>query len=76
MSYSLTKEEIGRYSRQLLISEIGVSVGFIFIICHRGNDSQLAVEMLRDKLSPIRVKDIQGGYEAWASEVNPQFPTY
>ncbi|KJH49230.1 ThiF family protein [Dictyocaulus viviparus] len=48
----------------------------MFVICHRGNDSQLAVEILRNKLPFIRIRDIRDGYEAWASEVDENFPRY
>uniref|UniRef100_A0A0K0D9U6 Rhodanese domain-containing protein n=1 Tax=Angiostrongylus cantonensis TaxID=6313 RepID=A0A0K0D9U6_ANGCA len=48
----------------------------VFVICHRGNDSQLAVEILKKKLPFTRVRDISGGYEAWATEVDKDFPTY
>ncbi|EYB97817.1 hypothetical protein Y032_0137g2042 [Ancylostoma ceylanicum] len=48
----------------------------VFVICHRGNDSQIGVEILREKLRPLRIRDIQGGYEAWAKEVDREFPRY
>ncbi|CAB3405892.1 unnamed protein product [Caenorhabditis bovis] len=48
----------------------------LFVICHRGNDSQRAVEILRDKLKTHKVRDIIGGYEEWAQKVNPDFPVY
>ncbi|XGW31487.1 hypothetical protein V3C99_010003 [Haemonchus contortus] len=48
----------------------------VFVICHRGNDSQLAVEILKEKLPSLRIRDIRGGYEAWANEVDKDFPRY
>ncbi|VDO19072.1 unnamed protein product [Heligmosomoides polygyrus] len=48
----------------------------VFVICHRGNDSQLAVEALKKKLDFLRIRDIRGGYEAWATEVDQGFPRY
>ncbi|KAK5982751.1 Adenylyltransferase and sulfurtransferase MOCS3 [Trichostrongylus colubriformis] len=48
----------------------------VFVICHRGNDSQLAVEILKKKLHSLRIRDVRGGYEAWANEVDNDFPRY
>ncbi|CDY20785.1 BnaA02g09250D [Brassica napus] len=47
----------------------------IYVVCRRGNDSQRAVEYLRD-WGFDSAKDIIGGLEAWAADVNPNFPTY
>ncbi|KAG5409231.1 hypothetical protein IGI04_005550 [Brassica rapa subsp. trilocularis] len=47
----------------------------IYVVCRRGNDSQRAVEYLRDSGFDT-AKDIIGGLEAWAADVNPNFPTY
>lgn len=48
----------------------------VYVICHRGNDSQLAVEILKEKLKGCHIRDIRGGYEAWAKEVDKNFPLY
>lgn len=48
----------------------------VFVICHRGNDSQRAVLLLREKLKSIRFRDVIGGYEEWARQINDQFPLY
>ncbi|KHJ94377.1 MoeZ/MoeB domain protein [Oesophagostomum dentatum] len=48
----------------------------VFVICHRGNDSQIAVKILEEKLKPLRVRDVIGGYEAWATEIDQEFPHY
>ncbi|KAL1430862.1 hypothetical protein MTO96_014722 [Rhipicephalus appendiculatus] len=49
----------------------------VVVICRRGNDSQLAVEKLRQAWSErIKVCDVRGGLEAWARTVDPEFPTY
>lgn len=47
----------------------------LFVICRRGNDSQMAVELLH-KLGFTSAKDIIGGLESWAHNVDPKFPTY
>ncbi|KAF3679158.1 Adenylyltransferase and sulfurtransferase MOCS3-1 [Capsicum annuum] len=47
----------------------------LFVICRRGNDSQRAVELLH-KLGFSSAKDIIGGLESWAHNVDPKFPTY
>ncbi|CEF62210.1 Adenylyltransferase and sulfurtransferase MOCS3 [Strongyloides ratti] len=50
----------------------------IFVICHRGNDSQKAVEKMKSKINDksIVLKDVIGGYEAWNQLIDNQFPTY
>ncbi|XP_015080560.1 adenylyltransferase and sulfurtransferase MOCS3 [Solanum pennellii] len=47
----------------------------LFVICRRGNDSQVAVELLH-KLGFTSAKDIIGGLESWTHNVDPKFPTY
>ncbi|WZY75784.1 hypothetical protein YC2023_022168 [Brassica napus] len=47
----------------------------LYVVCRRGNDSQRAVEYLRESGFDT-AKDIIGGLEAWARDVNPNFPTY
>ncbi|KAL0886799.1 hypothetical protein Bca101_010782 [Brassica carinata] len=47
----------------------------LYVVCRRGNDSQRAVQYLRDS-GFSSAKDIVGGLEAWAADVNPSFPTY
>ncbi|EPS61089.1 hypothetical protein M569_13711, partial [Genlisea aurea] len=54
--------------------ETGV-VGGLYVICRRGNDSQRAVEFLH-KVGLSCAKDIIGGLESWAKDVDPTFPTY
>lgn len=49
----------------------------VVVICRRGNNSQLAVEKLRQAWSKkIKVCDVRGGLESWARTVDPEFPTY
>ncbi|KAJ1367944.1 hypothetical protein KIN20_028974 [Parelaphostrongylus tenuis] len=78
---NLTLSEIRRLNSSDIQKRIGLSSGEehsseIFVICHRGNDSQVAVEILKKKLPFTRIRDISGGYEAWAAEVDKDFPTY
>lgn len=47
----------------------------LYVVCRRGNDSQRAVEYLH-KMGFTSAKDIIGGLEGWARDVDPNFPTY
>lgn len=47
----------------------------LFVVCRRGNDSQKAVEYLNKNGFPL-AKDIAGGLESWARDVDPKFPAY
>ncbi|OIT26167.1 PREDICTED: adenylyltransferase and sulfurtransferase MOCS3 [Nicotiana attenuata] len=47
----------------------------LYMICRRGNDSQRAVQLLH-KAGFTSAKDIIGGLESWAHNVDPKFPTY
>jgi adenylyltransferase/sulfurtransferase len=48
----------------------------IYCVCRRGNDSQLAVQLLRDWFPLANVWDVKGGLLAWTAEVDPKFPVY
>ena len=47
----------------------------LYVVCRRGNDSQRAVQYLH-KMGFTSAKDIIGGLESWARDVDPSFPTY
>lgn len=47
-----------------------------YVLCRLGNDSQIAVEALRNAGMKGVVKDLIGGLKAWAREVDSQFPVY
>lgn len=47
----------------------------IYVVCRRGNDSQRAVQKLKE-LGHKNVLDVVGGMEAWAKEIDPTFPLY
>lgn len=48
----------------------------IFVVCRRGNDSQLAVTFLETKLEDFNIKDIIGGLAKYAVDVDKEFPFY
>lgn len=47
----------------------------VFVVCRRGNDSQLAVRHLSEKLN-IKSKDLIGGLHAWTQKIDENFPIY
>lgn len=47
----------------------------LYVVCRRGNDSQRAVQFLADN-GFSSAKDIIGGLESWANNVDPKFPAY
>lgn len=47
----------------------------VFVVCRRGNDSQLAVRHLAEK-QDIKSKDVIGGLHAWTREIDSDFPIY
>ncbi|KAL9441669.1 hypothetical protein AB3S75_020213 [Citrus x aurantiifolia] len=47
----------------------------LYVVCRRGNDSQRAVQALH-KLGFTSARDIIGGLESWANDVDPSFPVY
>nr|CAD7607011.1 unnamed protein product [Timema genevievae] len=50
----------------------------VFVVCRRGNDSQHAVLQIRKILRSLggSVRDLEGGLQAWAQNVDPNFPVY
>ncbi|XP_073158295.1 adenylyltransferase and sulfurtransferase MOCS3-like [Henckelia pumila] len=48
---------------------------YLYVICRRGNDSQRGVQFLH-KNGYTSAKDIIGGLESWAHDVDPKFPIY
>ncbi|XP_004976427.1 adenylyltransferase and sulfurtransferase MOCS3 [Setaria italica] len=47
----------------------------LYFICQRGDDSQVAVHILRENGFPC-ASDVIGGLESWAREADPGFPVY
>ncbi|PIC35431.1 hypothetical protein B9Z55_014792 [Caenorhabditis nigoni] len=75
---NITLNECRSLRADELSSRLGVDsqTSDVYVICHRGNDSQRAVVLLREKLGSIHFRDIIGGYEEWALKVNDEFPLY
>jgi adenylyltransferase/sulfurtransferase len=54
----------------------------VFVVCRRGNDSQLAVKLLcehgkaKGRGEKVVIRDIIGGLVAWSETVDPLFPKY
>lgn len=52
----------------------------IHVVCRQGNDSQAAVQVLKelgvDREGKRFVGDIKGGLNAWRQDVDPEFPDY
>jgi adenylyltransferase/sulfurtransferase len=52
----------------------------IFVVCRRGNDSQLSVQKMKelglDSGGKRFIGDIRGGLEAWRKSVDADFPDY
>ncbi|XP_072032672.1 adenylyltransferase and sulfurtransferase MOCS3-like [Amphiura filiformis] len=50
----------------------------VFVVCRRGNDSQNAVVLLKDKLAAlsVRIRDVKGGLYAWTKHIDSDFPKY
>ena len=55
------------------------------MVCRRGNDSQLAVDLLckhffsnnaTNDLNVDLIKDIIGGLKEWSNKIDPNFPKY
>ena len=52
----------------------------VYVVCRFGNDSQIAVQKLKelgiDRGGERYVGDIQGGFRAWREQVDPEWPEY
>ena len=46
------------------------------VVCRKGNDSQVAVKILRSLMSDVKVSDVIGGLYAWSMHVDNEFPVY
>lgn len=57
-------------------AEYGFSFFSGFVLCHRGNDSQRAILLLRDRYPGSKFMNIRGGLEAWAEQVDTTFLKY
>ena len=61
-----------------LIKKTCIGKKRVYLICRRGNDSQVAVDRLvkDDFMSDFIVKDVKGGLTSWAKRIDPDFPIY
>ncbi|CAN6658160.1 adenylyltransferase and sulfurtransferase Uba4p [Trichomonascus vanleenenianus] len=48
----------------------------VYVCCRYGNDSQPAVQFLKDRYGLTEVYDIIGGLDQWSEHIDPQFPRY
>ncbi|KAG4079095.1 hypothetical protein HA402_001066 [Bradysia odoriphaga] len=49
----------------------------IFVVCRRGNDSQLAAKRFNETVdNGFKAKDLVGGLHSWAESVDQSFPVY
>ena len=51
----------------------------VYVVCRLGNDSQRAVQLLKDRFQStvtMEIKDIKGGLTEWGNTVDPEFPKY
>lgn len=54
-----------------------VGGGPIIAVCRLGNDSQLAVDVLRSVSDAGQeIKDLIGGLQSWGKDIDTQFPIY
>jgi len=70
LKYEGTREK----NREMLVKK--VSEKDVYVVCRRGNDSQVGVEILRKMLPGVRVRDVVGGLHAWTRDVDKSFPLY
>lgn len=50
--------------------------GDVFVVCKLGNDSQLAVQALKELGDGRNIRDVKGGFRAWREEVDGSWPDY
>lgn len=59
----------------------------VYVVCRRGNDSQMAVQLLQRHNEEVTaevtvqgggvcIKDILGGLAEWTNAIDPHFPHY
>ncbi|CAL5341680.1 unnamed protein product [Camellia sinensis] len=73
--HALVDARLPEISSALKREEEHASAASLYVVCRRGNDSQRAVDYLH-KMGFTSAKDIIGGLESWAHDVDPNFPTY
>lgn len=59
-----------------MVERLAAETQPIFVVCRRGNDSQLAVKRLQTMCPRTVTKDVIGGLHAWANDIDATFPIY
>lgn len=61
-----------------VIDEVAQKDCPVYVVCRRGNDSQIVAKLLKEKLGNTGhdVKDLVGGLHSWARNVDKDFPVY
>lgn len=77
-SILLPWEDMKGLDKETLQQRVGMKdkVLPIYVVCRYGNDSQLGVRDLKNKLGLEQVWDIVGGLNAWSDNIDPEFPRY
>lgn len=79
-SINIPIDDILKNRRTLELAQMAASGNMpVFVVCRRGNDSQLAVrhlEPLFQKQGLEPPKDISGGLHAWTHHIDSDFPIY
>ncbi|CAD5118831.1 DgyrCDS7509 [Dimorphilus gyrociliatus] len=54
------------------------NINKVFVVCRKGNDSQIAVKFFQEKLTSLGIcfQDIRGGLYAWQKSVDQSLPLY
>lgn len=71
--------DLNKNSGQMLVEKIkNENISNVFVICRRGNDSQIAAKKLMERLSDTKVEihDVIGGLHAWTNQIDENFPKY
>lgn len=61
---------------EAMTTRLGAETLPVYVVCRRGNDSQLAVKQLQSLCGRTQPKDIIGGLHSWARYVDMNFPIY
>ncbi|KAL7740955.1 hypothetical protein ACLKA6_014107 [Drosophila palustris] len=48
----------------------------ILVVCRRGNDSQIAVQHMKNRFPDHSIHDLEGGLHAWTKQIDGNFPIY
>lgn len=72
-------QDANNTNRKALVDKIKAEqIPQIYVICRRGNDSQIATKKLIEDLndSDTKVHDVIGGLHAWTNQIDKNFPKY